>query len=36
VVGRNIWSEQNLEHAARAYAAVLHDGVSPNEAVAGA
>jgi class I fructose-bisphosphate aldolase len=36
VVGRNIWGEQNLEHAARAYAAVLHDGVSPNEAVAGA
>ena len=36
VVGRNIWGEDNLEHAARAYAAVLHDGLSPNEAVAGA
>ena len=36
VVGRNIWGEDNLEHAARAYAAVLHDGISPNEAVTGA
>ena len=36
VVGRNIWGEDNLEHAARAYAAVLHGGISPNEAVTGA
>jgi len=33
VVGRNIWGEANMEQAARAYAAVLHDGVSADEAL---
>jgi class I fructose-bisphosphate aldolase len=34
VVGRNIWGEANMEQAARAYAAVIHDGVSAAEAIA--
>lgn len=34
VVGRNIWGEPEMEKAARAYAAVLHDGVSADEALA--
>ena len=34
VVGRNIWGEPNMEQAARAYASVLHDDVSAEEALA--
>jgi class I fructose-bisphosphate aldolase len=34
VVGRNIWGELETEKAARAYAAVLHDGISADEALA--
>jgi len=33
VVGRNIWGEANMEQAARAYAAVLHDGASAAEGI---
>ena len=36
VVGRNIWGEPNIEHAARAYAAVIHDGTTTETAIANA
>jgi uncharacterized protein (DUF2126 family) len=36
VVGRNIWGEVDMVRAARAYSAVIHDGVSAEQAVAGA
>lgn len=35
VVGRNIWGEPDMSAAARAYAAVIHDGATAAEAVAG-
>ena len=34
VVGRNIWGAVDVEHAARAYAAVIHEGLTADEAVA--
>ena len=34
VVGRNIWGEADMSQAARAYAAVIHDGASASEAIA--
>lgn len=34
VVGRNIWGEADMVRAARAYSAVIHDGVSAELAVA--
>jgi class I fructose-bisphosphate aldolase len=34
VVGRNIWGSPDLEGAARAYRAVIHDGASADEAIA--
>ena len=34
VVGRNIWGEADMEHAARAYAAVIHDGLDADKAIA--
>lgn len=34
VVGRNIWGVSDMEAAARAYAAVIHDGVDADEALA--
>ncbi len=34
VVGRNIWGESDMERAARAYAAVIHDGVDADESLA--
>ncbi len=34
VVGRNIWGDADMEHAARAYAAVIHDGLDADEALA--
>jgi class I fructose-bisphosphate aldolase len=34
VVGRNIWGEADMEHAARTYAAVIHDGLDADEALA--
>ncbi len=36
VVGRNIWGEADMVRAARAYSAVIHDGVSAEQAVASA
>jgi len=36
VVGRNIWGESDMVRAARAYSAVIHDGVSAEQAVASA
>jgi class I fructose-bisphosphate aldolase len=34
VVGRNIWGDADMERAARAYAAVIHDGLDADEALA--
>ena len=34
VVGRNIWGEADMEHAASAYAAVIHDGLDADQAIA--
>lgn len=34
VIGRNIWGSDNLVEAARAYKAVIHDGVAPSAALA--
>jgi class I fructose-bisphosphate aldolase len=34
VVGRNIWGEADMEHAARAYAGVIHDRLDADEAIA--
>ena len=33
VVGRNIWGDQDMERAARAYAAVIHGSLSADEAL---
>jgi class I fructose-bisphosphate aldolase len=32
-VGRNIWSEGDVGRAVRAFKAVIHDGVTPKEAL---
>lgn len=34
VVGRNIWGESDMVRAARAYGAVIHDGLDPAQAIA--
>lgn len=34
VVGRNIWGEPDMERAARAYGAVIHDGLDADQALA--
>jgi len=34
VVRRNIWGDADMEHAARAYAAVIHDGLDADQAIA--
>lgn len=33
VVGRNIWGEADMVKAARAYAAVIHDGLDADQAI---